>query len=611
MSEALSLIRAVVIADDELALQVLDSALEREVDPLLYCATTMGLGATLVMQRAAAWAGYAFYDRVPSGVPGKIDPTQLEALASVRMFRIQLFDREVAFSSPDFMGIMRLKQQLRNVPELRRLLFLIPEPALREYLAVAAGPALLDGARQTLARRWPYATAHLELTRGVRIAFVATLAVLVSMLLLAPFVAQLWLLPLACSLLVLPAAIRLGAVFTPVRPHPRHNRPADEELPVYSVLIPLHNEASMVPQLFAAMRALDYPGERLDIKFVVEARSASTIGAVRTGLGDPRFSLLIVPDAMPRTKPKALDFALPLCRGDYVVVFDAEDVPDSDQLWKAASRFAIEDDLVCLQARLVIDNGRKSWLSALFAGEYAGLFTVLLPALARWRLPMPLGGTSNHFRVAALRHLGGWDAYNVTEDADLGVRLARRRLRVDVLDSATHETAPTRLMPWIGQRTRWMKGWMQTFIVHNRAPRRLLKEMGLLPTLAFEALMVSMIVAPLLHCGFALVVLVRWLTGMAIIDGAIWTVLYLAMLGLGYGSAMAMTLQGLLRLRRLELIAAQVLLPFYWLLMGLATVRAAGELVQRPFYWFKSPHRPAATPPPPRAPRVMEEGRAY
>src|SRR5690606_32805623 len=130
--------------------------------------------------------------------------------------------------------------------------------------------------------------------------------------------------------------------------------------------------------------------------------------------------------------------------------------------------FASDPKIMCLQAHLVIDNGRRHWLAALFAGEYAGLFTVMMPALARLRLAMPLGGTSNHFRLSALRELGGWDAFNVTEDADLGVRLARRRMRVDVLQSATREAAPTRLRPWLGQRTRWMKGWMQTFIVHNR-----------------------------------------------------------------------------------------------------------------------------------------------
>jgi cellulose synthase/poly-beta-1,6-N-acetylglucosamine synthase-like glycosyltransferase len=544
------------------------------------------------MQRAATWAGYAFYDRVPQGVTGDAQPTRLEALASIRIFRVQLLDREVAFTAPEFFEVIRLRHKRSATPRLANLLFFVPEPALREYLAAAAAPALIDAARQNLARRWPYASAHLELTLLARIGFVSAVALLVSMLLLAPFVAQVWLLPLACGMLVMPAAIRLGAMFTPVRPAAAMRRPPDEELPDYSVLIPLHNEAGMVPQLYAAMGALDYPAERLDIKFVVEARSVETIAAVRAGLSDPRFSLVTVPDALPRTKPKALDFALPLCQGEYVVVYDAEDVPDPDQLWKAALRFRDADDLVCLQARLVIDNGGDNALAALFAGEYAGLFLVLLPALARWRLPMPLGGTSNHFRLKALRELGGWDAYNVTEDADLGLRLARRRLRVDTLASATREAAPTQLLPWMGQRTRWMKGWMQTFIVHNRDPGRLMGEMGLPAFLVVEALLLGMILAPILHCAFALVLLIRGLAGMGWLDGSLWGAFYIAVLALGYGSALAMTGLGLLRLGKPGLLPRQIWLPLYWLLMGFATLRAARELLVRPFYWFKSPHRP-------------------
>ena len=595
MSDALELTGAILGGDgptDITALQVLEVALEREVDLLRYCAGTLGMDAALVMQRAAAWAGYGFFERVPRGLRGHTEPTRLEALADVRMFRVQLLDQEIAFAAPDFFGIIRLKHRLATTPRLSRLLCFVPEAALSDYLAAAAAPALIDAARQNLARRWPYASAHLELTRMARAGFVSAPVLLVSLLLLAPFYAQMWLLPLACATLVAPAAIRLAALFSPASASPLPQRPPDEELPVYSVLIPLRNEAGMVPQLFASMAALDYPGERLDIKFVVEAKSVATIAAVRARLGDPRFSLVSVPDALPRTKPKALDFALPLCRGEYVVVFDAEDMPDADQLWQAALRFRDDPDIVCLQAQLVIDNGRRNWLTALFAGEYAGLFMVLLPALARWRLPMPLGGTSNHFRLRVLRELGGWDAYNVTEDADLGMRLARRRLRVEMLASATHETAPAQFLPWIGQRTRWMKGWMQTFIVHNRDPGRLAAEMGVPAMLAFEALVLGMIIAPILHCGFALVLLARWASGATEFSGAGWATLYLAMLALGYGSAWAMTARGLKRLKRTSLLPAQLLLPVYWLLIGFATIRAAHDLMVRPFYWFKSPHRP-------------------
>ena len=309
-------------------------------------------------------------------------------------------------------------------------------------------------------------------------------------------------------------------------------------------------------------------------------------------LGDPRVSLVVVPDAAPHTKPKALDFALPLCTGEHVVVFDAEDIPDPDQLWKAALRFRDQPELACVQARLLVDNGDQGWLAAMFAAEYAGLFAVLLPALARWHLPLPLGGSSNHFRTSALRQIGGWDAFNVTEDADLGIRLARRRLRVETLDSNTREHAPLRLRTWLGQRTRWMKGWMQTFIVHNRNPGRLLTEMGLGPTLVFEVLVLGMIVAPLLHCGLVISMMLQLVCGAPLFDGRGWSVFYSGVLGLGFGSSIAITLLGLARSGGLRLAFLQLLLPLYWLLIAGATLSALADLLRRPFYWFKTPHRP-------------------
>ena len=595
MSDALDLIAAIMGgqgADRATAMSVLEMALEREVDPLLYCATALGLSPAVVMERAAAWAGYAYYEKIPEGLRGSVEPTRLEALAEVRLFRMRLLDREIAFAAPDFFGLIRLKHRLVTTPGPRQRLCLVPEPALRRYLTRAAAPALIDGARQNLARRWPYASAQLELTAIARYGFVIAMLLLVALVLLAPHFAQELLLPVGLLILVAPALLRIAAVLVPLQKTPAQTRPPDEELPVYSVLIPLRNETAMVPQLFAAMGALDYPAERLDIKFVVESASAETVAAVERHLGALQYALVPVPDAAPRTKPKALDFALPLCRGEFVAVFDAEDVPDPDQLWKAALRFRDAPDLVCLQAQLVITNGRSNWLAAQFAGEYAGLFTVLLPALARWRLPMPLGGTSNHFRTRALRELGGWDAFNVTEDADLGIRLARRRLRVDVLASRTQELAPTRLMPWLGQRTRWMKGWMQTFIVHNRNPGKLIEEMGWRPFLAFETLVLGMMLAPILHVAFLLGLSVQLVTGGSRADPGFWTLFYLGMLVLGYGSAIALSLTGLWRRRALSLLPGQILLPLYWLLIGIATIRAGRELVLRPFYWFKSPHTP-------------------
>jgi len=595
VSDAIELLRAVLgdaCADDAQAHRLLSEALEAETDPLLHAMIACAIPEGLAMERAAAWAGYAFFDRVPQGLAGQIEPIRLEALADVRLFRMQVLDRAVDFTAPDFLGLLRLKRRLRTAPHLRERICLLPASALRDYLTTMAAPDLITVARQGLAQRWPYAAAQLDLTAPARYRFALVLLLMLAMVLSAPFFAHFWLLPIATLLLVGPAAIRVAALGTPRRPAKPPRRPPDEELPRYSVLIPLRNEATMVPQLFAAMMALDYPRARLDIKFVVEAGSDDTLAQVRARLGAPHVSLVPVPHAAPHTKPKALDYALPLCAGEFVVVYDAEDIPDPDQLWKAALAFRDRPDLVCQQARLVIDNGERGWLPGLFAAEYAALFSVLLPALARWHLPMPLGGTSNHFRTASLRQIGGWDAFNVAEDADLGMRLARRRLRVDTLDSNTREHAPARLRPFLGQRTRWMKGWMQTFIVHNRNPAKLIAEMGLGPALVFEVLVLGMIVSPLLHCGLGIGMLLQLALGAPLFDGRGWSVFYTGVLALGYGSTFAATTLGLVRLQRLQLLPPQCLLPLYWLLIAIATCSALIELLWRPFYWFKSPHEP-------------------
>lgn len=599
---------AATLAD---ARHVLDRALRAGVDPLHWCAVQLGIGSAEVMRRGAAWAGLAFYDTIPAEAAPVIPPDRVTSLHAVRAVRAHVFDRDIIFAAPDLFGLLRLRLLCQDQPHLRGLLCLVPHGALRALLTAAAAPDLLDGARQNLSRRWPLAAAQLDLTGRVRWSFVALVVLLVLTLLVAPHLGQDWLLPLWAGVLLLPSLLRLAAL-VPVAPLLPPPPLADVALPRYSVLIPLRDEANMVPQLYAALARIEYPPEKIEFLFVVEQRSTETVLAVKRHLGDPRVHLVEVPDAAPRTKPKALDFALPLCRGELVVVFDAEDRPGPDQLRRVAALFRHDPRLECVQARLVIANGARGLLPALFAGEYAGLFAVLLPALARWGAVVPLGGTSNHFRLETLRALGGWDAFNVTEDADLGVRLARRRLRIAVSPTRTLEDAPRRLPVWMGQRTRWMKGWMQTFIVHNRRPQLLLADLGGPGFLLFELLLGGMLLGPLLHLAYLASLLPLaglWIVGLAPFPQQL--SFFLAVLLFGHGTAIVGNIVGLARVGQGHLWPSQLLLPAYWLLIGIATLRALVDLARRPFHWFKTPHDVVVrdTPVPAESERATGRGR--
>ena len=258
-------------------------------------------------------------------------------------------------------------------------------------------------------------------------------------------------------------------------------RPAllsDDELPVYTVVAAVYREADVVEHLIKAFDAFDYPKSKLDIKIVVERRDLETLSRIVELRLPARYEVIVAPPGEPSTKPRALNIALSCARGDLLAVYDAEDAPSPDQLRIAASRFAAEANIDCLQARLKIRNDGDSWLSKLFSLEYAALFDLINPGLCALGLPVALGGTSNHFRVRSLESVGGWDEWNVAEDADLGIRLARLGYRVGSIDSDTSEEAPHEFANWFRQRVRWQKGWMQTCIVHSRQPIRFVQRSG-------------------------------------------------------------------------------------------------------------------------------------
>jgi glycosyltransferase XagB len=404
--------------------------------------------------------------------------------------------------------------------------------------------------------------------------------------------------------------LRLLASAQPLPAPPAARRWPDSELPIYTAIAALYREASSVAALVEAIEALDYPREKLDIILVVEPDDLPTRAAIARLRRGPHLRVLVAPADAPQTKPKALNYALPFVRGSMVTVFDAEDRPAPDQLRAALDAFVAGGPQIgCVQASLQVDNTTHSWLSRLFLAEYAGQFEAVLPGLSRLGLPLPLGGSSNHFRTKVLRAVGGWDAHNVTEDADLGFRLARFGYASISFASHTCEEAPIGFAAWWGQRTRWMKGWMQTWWVHMRRPTEFWRDAGWRGLLTLNLYVgggvVSALMHPLLllHLVLAGATLARsgasfnsepsaWLHGLTIAAG------YL-------GSALVAAI-GLRRIRRLRDAVWLLAMPLYWIGLSLAAWRALHELVWKPQHWQKTEHGIAARA---SSPAEAERGR--
>ena len=466
------------------------------------------------------------------------------------------------------------------------------------------GPELLDFA---LGRLPANLTAREGMTR-LQVAALGAAATLAVVLGIADFSA-LQAVASAVLWLIFSASVTLRSMAA-VASRPEIHPPelTDDELPTYTVVVALYREAGVVEELTKAIDAFDYPKGKLDIKLVVEQRDVETLSRIIELRLPARYEVVVAPLGKPQTKPRALNIALSTARGDLIVVYDAEDAPSPDQLRRAASHFAAEKDLDCLQGRLAIRNHGESWLSKLFAIEYAILFDVINPGLCALNLPIPLGGSSNHFRVRSLVGVGAWDEWNVTEDADLGIRLSRFGYRVKALDSDTWEEAPYEIGNWFRQRVRWQKGWIQTLIVHSRRPVFFWRDLGARRAVAATTLIVGAIFGCLLWPLFAAGTIWRALSvGQGVLSpwremsdvftyilalSGVWTILLPAVIAAKF--------------RRLKVTAGVlVLLPVYYLLVSAATWAAVLDQVLRPHYWAKTSHGRSRSGPSPLVPRAQ------
>lgn len=368
----------------------------------------------------------------------------------------------------------------------------------------------------------------------------------------------------------------------------------DDELPVFTVLVPMFREPEVLPMLARSLRQLDYPLGKLDIKLVLEADDHETIEvASKLGL-EGVFEIIRVPPSQPQTKPKACNFALQFARGEYLVVYDAEDRPEPDQLRKVVATFRQSPaNTACLQCRLSYFNANENWLTRMFTLDYALWFDQMLPGLERLNIPIPLGGTSNHFKIDVLRELHAWDPFNVTEDADLGVRLTQKGYRVGVVDSTTFEEASCQASNWIRQRSRWMKGYMQTFLVHTRRPLHLLRQTGPIGFLGFMFFIGGTVVSGLFNPVFWLLYFVWLIAATSGFDALFPEILlFLSLFNLLVGNGAFIFLNMLAPIRRgwPSLIPYSLTSLGYWVLISIATYRGLWQLLRNPFYWEKTQH---------------------
>ncbi|MFA9459276.1 glycosyltransferase family 2 protein [Thiohalorhabdus methylotrophus] len=369
---------------------------------------------------------------------------------------------------------------------------------------------------------------------------------------------------------------------------------ANADLPTYTVLVPMYNEPEVLPLIVDALRKMDYPLSKLDVKLVLEEGDEVTISAAKEMGLEGIFEIIRVPPSLPKTKPKACNYALAFARGDLVTIYDAEDQPEPDQMKRAVLAFRkSRPGTAVIQARLNYFNREQNWLTRLFTLEYSLWFDFYLPALEALHIPIPLGGTSNHFDMHILRSVQAWDPYNVTEDADLGVRFTQLDYHVGVVNSTTYEEANSRLGNWIRQRSRWIKGYMQTYLVHMRRPLHLYRTLGHTGFWGFQFFIggsvLNALLAPVLYLMFA-----WWLIthGRALDPLFPAHILNISLFNLliGNGFLIYLSMVSVFKRHLYRLIPYALTAPAYWLLQSVAAYKALWQLIHKPFFWEKTAH---------------------
>jgi len=459
----------------------------------------------------------------------------------------------------------------------------------------------LDKSTSELLKRTPEDSAFHVLSRGQVLAFITLLAVSIVWLVL-DYVSYLVVINSLVSIFYLlftgyKAIMISNAISSDLEVDVTDEDVAalkDRDMPIYTILVPVYKEAQVLPKLLKRLGEMDYPTAKLDIKILMEAEDQDTIDAYYLAEPPDFIHAVVVPDAQPKTKPKACNYGLIHARGEYLVIYDAEDLPELDQLKKVVAAFRkVPADVVCIQAKLNYYNRTQNVLTQWFTSEYSMWFDLLLPGLDDAHAPIPLGGTSNHFKTFSLIEVGAWDPYNVTEDADLGIRLYKRGYRTRIVDSTTYEEANSRVGNWIRQRSRWIKGYIQTWLVHMRHPIQLMREIGPRAFFSFQLLIggtfFSLLVNPIYWLMTSAWYFFRWDLIQLLFPGLIFFIgaicLYIGNFVFTY-----VNIAGAMRRKYYDMVRVTLFSPAYWALMSIGAWKGFLQLLTKPHFWEKTIH---------------------
>ncbi|CAN5389756.1 glycosyltransferase [soil metagenome] len=472
---------------------------------------------------------------------------------------------------------------------------------IRNFVLRVFHDRIADEAANELFRQNPELSARIVFSRGQKIGFGVFGVVLLVLLVLFPAAVVIGIIT-AIGLVFLAGTVfkffvaMLGAKFDVVERVTDAEVAAlrDIDLPKYTVLVPVFRESNIVAQLVKNLGGIDYPVDKLEVLVLIEQEDTLTRDAFLAANPPPHMQIVTIPQGTPQTKPRACNVGLFFATGDYLVIYDAEDTPDPDQLKKAILAFERGGEkTVCIQASLNYFNADENVLTRMFTLEYSYWFDYMLAGLDAADLPIPLGGTSNHFRTSALIELGGWDPYNVTEDADLGIRASALGYRVGVVNSTTLEEANTSIPNFIRQRSRWIKGYMQTTLVHARRPRQLIREVGVRRFLSFALLIGG---TPATFLGVLPLYVVTIFTVLIPADVLaqffpVW-LLWLSLVNFIIGNTVMvyLSMMGPYKRGTFSLILWAVINPVYWILHSIASYKGLWQLITKPHYWEKTEH---------------------